>query len=88
MRTNPYPSDLTDAQWDLLKPLLPPASNLGRPRKTELRDVLDAIFYRNRNGCTWRALSRTRRSTTDSQSGSAVPARKYGRSRKRTPCAK
>jgi putative transposase len=56
MRTKPYPSDLTDAQWDLLKPLLPPASNLGRPRKTGLRDVLDAIFYRNRNGCTWRAL--------------------------------
>jgi putative transposase len=56
MRTKPYPSDLTDAQWALLKPLLPPASNLGRPRKTELRDVVDAITYRNRNGCTWRAL--------------------------------
>src|SRR5262249_43015247 len=58
MRTKPYPSDVTDAQWDLLKPLLPPASDLGRPRKTELRDVVDGIFYRNRNGCTWRALPR------------------------------
>ena len=57
MRTEPYPSDLTDAQWDILKPLLPPASNLGRPRKNDLRDILDAIFYRNRNGCTWRALA-------------------------------
>jgi putative transposase len=56
MRTKPYPSDLTDAQWEILKPLLPPASKLGRPRKTDLRDILDAIFYRNRNGCTWRAL--------------------------------
>src|SRR3954453_17555383 len=56
MRTKPYPSDLTDAQWDLFKPLLPPASNLGRPRKTGLRGVVDAILYRNRNGCTWRAL--------------------------------
>jgi putative transposase len=56
MRTKPYPSDLTDAQWEILKPLLPPASHLGRPRKTDLRDILDAIFYRNRNGCTGRAL--------------------------------
>jgi transposase len=39
-----------------LKPLLPPASNLGWPRKTDLRDIVDAIFYRYRNGCTWRAL--------------------------------
>ena len=56
MRTKSYPSDLTDAQWEILKPLLPPASHLGRPRKTDLRDILDAICYRNRNGCTWRAL--------------------------------
>ena len=56
MRAEPYPSDLTDAQWAILEPLVPPAHDLGRPRKTELRDVLDAIFYRNRNGCTWRAL--------------------------------
>jgi putative transposase len=52
MRTKPYPSDLTDAQWALLKPLLPPASNLGGPRKTELRDLGDAVLYLNRNGYT------------------------------------
>ena len=34
----------------------PPARVYGRPRKNDLREVLDAIFYRNRNGCTWRAL--------------------------------
>jgi putative transposase len=58
MRTNPYPSDLTDAEWALLEPLVPPAQDLGRPRKTDLREVINAISYRNRNGCTWRALPR------------------------------
>ena len=56
MRPKPYPSDLTDARWAILEPLLPPARTCGRPRKTDLREVVNAIFYRNRNGCTWRAL--------------------------------
>jgi putative transposase len=56
MRPQPYPSDLTDAQWSILEPLLPKDRPLGRPRKTSLRRVVDALFYRNRNGCTWRAL--------------------------------
>jgi putative transposase len=56
MRLKPYPSDLTDAQWAILEPLLPQGRPLGRPRKTSLREVVDAILYRNRNGCTWRAL--------------------------------
>jgi putative transposase len=56
MNTKPYPSDLTDAQWAILEPLIPPARAGGRPRKTDIRRVLDGIFYRNRNGCTWRAL--------------------------------
>jgi putative transposase len=56
MRPTPYPSDLTDAQWAVLEPLLPKDQPLGRPRKTSLRRVVDAILYRNRNGCTWRAL--------------------------------
>jgi putative transposase len=58
MRPNPYPSDLTDARWAILKPHLPAAHTCGRPRKTDLREVVNAIFYRNRNGCTWRALPR------------------------------
>ena len=49
---------MTDARWALLEPLLPPAQTCGRPRKTDLREVVNAIFYRNRNGCTWRALPR------------------------------
>jgi putative transposase len=56
MTRKPYPSDATDEQWDLVKPLLPPAWPGGRPRQVLLREVLNAILYRNRNGCTWRAL--------------------------------
>lgn len=56
MNDKPYPSDLTNPQWAILKPLLPPARPGGRPRKTDLRSVVNALFYRNRNGCTWRAL--------------------------------
>src|SRR3954469_7428772 len=56
MNPQPYPSDLTDAQWSILEPLLPKPKPLGRPRKNGLRRVVDAIFYRNRNGCTWRSL--------------------------------
>src|SRR4051794_1527696 len=56
MTTKPYPSDLTDARWAILRPLLTRDRPLGRPRKTDLRRIVDAILYRNRNGCTWRAL--------------------------------
>jgi putative transposase len=56
MKRLPYPSSLTDAQWLLIAPLLPAGKPGGRPRKTDLRAVLDAIFYLNREGCTWRAL--------------------------------
>lgn len=56
MRTSSYPSDLTDAQWALIVHLLPPAPTGGRPRTTDMRDVLDAIFYLLRTGCQWRYL--------------------------------
>src|ERR1700760_1377322 len=55
MRAQRYPSDVTDAQWALLKSLFP-ISRGGRPRKTDLRDVVDAIFYIVRTGCQWRYL--------------------------------
>jgi putative transposase len=55
MRTETYPSDISDAQWSLLKPHLPVSSG-GRPRKTDLRDVVNAIFYILRTGCQWRYL--------------------------------
>jgi putative transposase len=56
MRTHLYPSDITDAQWALIEPHLPPAHPGGRPRKTDLRDIVDAIFYLLRTGCQWRYL--------------------------------
>jgi transposase len=56
MNRTPYPSDLTDAQWQQIQPLLPAAKPGGRPRQTDLREVVNAIAYLNREGCTWRAL--------------------------------
>ena len=56
MRSHHYPSDLTDEQWALIEPLLPPAPTGGRPRKTAMRDVVDAILYTLRTGCQWRYL--------------------------------
>ena len=55
MRKVSYPSDLTGFQWSLIKPHLPVYPG-GRPRKTDLRDVVDAIFHILRTGCQWRYL--------------------------------
>ncbi len=51
-----YPTDLTDAQWALIAPLLPPPKPGGRQRTVNLREILDAIFYLLRTGCAWRML--------------------------------
>lgn len=51
----PYPSDMTDAQWELLADLFPKAKT-GRPREVSIPDVVDAIFYVNRTGVQWRYL--------------------------------
>ena len=53
-----YPSDLTDREWALIEPMLPPAKPGGRPRSTDLRDVMDAILYIASSGCQWRMLPR------------------------------
>jgi len=53
-----YPTDLTDAQWEVLAPLIPPPKRGGRPRRVEMRHVLDALFYIDRTGCQWRMLPR------------------------------
>src|SRR5277367_6953346 len=52
------PSDLTDAQWQGLEPLIPAAKWGGRPRKTDMRAAMNAIFYLLRTGCPWRYLPR------------------------------
>ena len=46
-----YPSDLADREWHVIKPMLPPAKRGGRPRSTDMRLVLNAIFYLDRTGC-------------------------------------
>ncbi|MGL6097796.1 MAG: transposase, partial [Fimbriiglobus sp.] len=47
----PSPSDLTDDQWDLIEPLVPPARSGGRPRQIDIRRVINAIRYIARTGC-------------------------------------
>src|SRR3954470_4635069 len=56
MKTHDYPSDLTDAHWALIEPHIPPVQPGGRPRKTDMRDVVDAIVSILRTGCQWRYL--------------------------------
>src|SRR5438270_401269 len=56
MNRKPYPSDLTKAQWKLVARLLPPVKPGGRPRKYDLREVVNALLYVNREGCSWRAV--------------------------------
>jgi putative transposase len=51
----PYPSDLTDAQWDIIRRLIP-VSRVGRPRVVDMREVLNSILYLIRSGCQWDLL--------------------------------
>lgn len=51
-----YPTDLTDAQWKVLEPLLPAAAARGRPREHTLREIVNAIFYITDNCLKWRAM--------------------------------
>lgn len=55
----PYPSELSDREWAILEPLLPPAKPGGRPRSVNVRRILNGIFYVLRSGCQWRMLPRT-----------------------------
>jgi putative transposase len=51
-----YPTDLTDAQWHLLEPLLRPNAGPGRPTTLELREIVNALLYMKQTGCAWRLL--------------------------------
>jgi len=53
-----YPSDLTDAQWAILEPVIPapPYNRGGRPRELDMREVLNTLLYLNRSGCQWEML--------------------------------
>jgi len=56
MNRKSYRTDLTNEQWKLLKPMLPPPASRGRKRKVDLREVINAIFYLVHTGCQWRNL--------------------------------
>jgi len=53
-----YPSDLTDEEWETLESIINGLEpyTIGRPRKSDLREILNAIFYLNKTGCPWRYL--------------------------------
>jgi putative transposase len=52
----PYPTDLTDREWELIQHLVPPAKAGGRPEKYPKRDIRNALWYLARSGCAWRLL--------------------------------
>ena len=56
MKRQPYPTDITDTHWAVLEPEIPAPRPGGRPRTTDMREVVNAIFYLTHEGCTWRAL--------------------------------
>ena len=51
-----YPSDLTDQEWLLTAPFIPPAKSGGRPRTSDMREVVNALLYIAASGCSWRLL--------------------------------
>ena len=51
-----YATDLTDEQWAILEPVVPPAKHGGRPRAVNMREVLNTLLYLNRAGCQWDML--------------------------------
>ena len=55
-----YASDMTDREWALIEPFMPPPRRLGRPRKTDLREVVNAILYIATTGCQWAMLTAER----------------------------
>ena len=55
-RSSRYASDVTDREWELLAPFMPEERDLGRPRTTDLREVMNAILYIATTGCPWRYL--------------------------------
>ena len=52
----PYKTDLTDEQWAILEPMIPPAKSGGRPREVNMREVFNTLFYQNKTGCQWDML--------------------------------
>lgn len=56
MERQPYPSDLSDQEWEILQQAIPKPKKSGRPPQYARREIWNAIFYQDRTGCQWRAL--------------------------------
>jgi len=56
MERKPYPSDLSNAQWELIERHIPPEQWGGRTRSVDMREVINAMMYLTRTGCQWRAI--------------------------------
>lgn len=56
MTRKQYPTDLTDAQWAVIEPLIPRKTGAGKPRTVDMREIFNALLYINRAGCQWRML--------------------------------
>jgi transposase len=52
-----YPSDLTDGEWVIVAPMIPPGKRGGRPRKINVREVLNGVFYVLWTGCQWESVA-------------------------------
>lgn len=53
MARKAYSTDLSDLEWEILAPLIPPAKSGGHPRTTDMREVCNAIYYHLKTGCQW-----------------------------------
>jgi transposase len=51
-----YGSDLSDIEWEIIRPYVEKRHKIGRPDKVDRRKIIDAIFYQSRSGCQWRML--------------------------------
>ena len=56
IQRKPYPTDITEQQWQLLAPLIPHPKPSGRPRSVEIREIINSIFYILASGCAWRMM--------------------------------
>lgn len=56
MARKPYPSDLSDLDWQTVEPGIPPAKPGGRPRSVDMREVINGILYVLRSGCAWELM--------------------------------
>jgi transposase len=84
-----YQTDLSDAEWFFLEPLLPLPNATGRPKTHSTREILNAVFYIVRGGCAWRLLPHDLEHPGRPSTITSAPGAWTGRGRRCTPpCAR